>query len=50
MRPTPHSPPIAMPYSARSTRNARSDGANADASSIAEYSSTLAISAGRRPK
>ncbi len=38
-----------MPNSARSTRNTASVGANAEANSSREYSSTLAISAPRRP-
>jgi hypothetical protein len=47
--PTPHSPPIAMPNRARSTRKTVSEGASADANSITEYSSTHAINTGRRP-
>ncbi len=48
--PTPHSPPIAMPYSARRIRNTVSVGAKPVANSSAEYSTTSTISVGRRPK
>ena len=47
--PTPHSPPMAMPKSARSTSSTFSEGAKAQASSITEKLRMLAISTGRRP-
>lgn len=46
---TPHSPPIATPESARSTRNTVSVGAKPKAISIAEKIRMLAIRAGLRP-
>jgi hypothetical protein len=47
--PTPHSPPIARPKSARSTSSAPSEGAKAQASSITVKLRMFAISTGRRP-
>src|SRR6185437_3996190 len=47
--PMPHSPPIAIPNSARNTSNASSDGAKAQASPSTEYSVTSIIRMRRRP-
>ena len=47
--PTPHSPPMATPNSARQMRKLCSVGAKADANSKTEKDTTLSISVGRRP-